>query len=84
MSKDNKVNPGQYTQAGRLTQDETAREMKKQRETASPSHVDGNPHPFQAKKREKADEDELDDSRATATDATEPAGREPDEEETED
>ena len=32
MSKQNKVNPGNYTQAGRLSQDDAAREMKKQRE----------------------------------------------------
>lgn len=37
MSKENKVNPGQYTQAGRLTPDDTAREMKKQR---PPSHAE--------------------------------------------
>jgi hypothetical protein len=30
MSKENKVNPGIYTQAGRLTPDEDARELKKQ------------------------------------------------------
>ena len=28
MSKDNKVNPGTYTQAGRLSQDDTAREYQ--------------------------------------------------------
>ena len=31
MSKQNKVNPGSYTQAGRLSQDDVAREMKKQK-----------------------------------------------------
>jgi hypothetical protein len=36
MSKQNKVNPGTYTQAGRLTPDDTARELKKQREVGSP------------------------------------------------
>ena len=41
MSRQNKVNPGQYTQAGRLTQDDAAREMKKQRENASPRNADG-------------------------------------------
>jgi hypothetical protein len=30
MSKKNKVNPGQYTQAGRLSPDDTARERAKQ------------------------------------------------------
>ena len=34
MSKENKVNPGIYTQAGRLTPDENARERKKQRTDA--------------------------------------------------
>lgn len=33
MSKKNKVNPGQYTQAGRLSQDDAAREV---RNTGSP------------------------------------------------
>jgi hypothetical protein len=37
MSKQNKVNPGMYTQAGRLTPDDTARELKKQREAAAPN-----------------------------------------------
>jgi hypothetical protein len=32
MSKENKVNPGQYTQRGRLTPDDAAREMAKQRQ----------------------------------------------------
>jgi hypothetical protein len=41
MSKDNKVNPGTYTQAGRLSQDDSAREYKKQRDTASPKNTEG-------------------------------------------
>ena len=69
MSKENKVNPGQYTQAGRLTPDETAREMKKQRELSSPSRTDGKPHPFAANKREQ-DEAELDDERKVSADET--------------
>lgn len=32
MSRVNKVNPGRYTQAGRLTPDDAAREMEKQRQ----------------------------------------------------
>jgi hypothetical protein len=36
MSKPNKVNPGQYKVAGRLTPDEAARERVKQRNVASP------------------------------------------------
>ena len=69
MSKENKVNPGKYTQAGRLTPDDAAREMKKQREMASPSRTDGKPHPFAAKKREP-EEDELDDEREASPDDT--------------
>ena len=41
MSKHNKVNPGTYTQAGRLSQDDSAREYQKQRETASPKNTEG-------------------------------------------
>lgn len=41
MSRVNKVNPGKYTQAGRLSQDDAARELKKQRETASPKQTEG-------------------------------------------
>ena len=43
MSKQNKVNPGNYTQAGRLSQDDAAREMKKQRDVESVRQADGNP-----------------------------------------
>ena len=35
MSRQNKVNPGMYTQRGRLTQDDAARELKRQRELGS-------------------------------------------------
>jgi hypothetical protein len=35
MSKYNKVNPGMYTQRGRLTQDDAARELRKQRAIGS-------------------------------------------------
>ena len=39
MSRQNKVNPGKYTQAGRLSQDDAAREMVKQRASiASQNH----------------------------------------------
>lgn len=41
MSRVNKVNPGKYTQRGRLTQDDAAREMAKQREAASPKRMEG-------------------------------------------
>jgi hypothetical protein len=42
MSRENRVNPGTYTQAGRLTPDDAAREMAKQRQSASNGH-DKNP-----------------------------------------
>ena len=35
MSRQNKVNPGMYTQRGRLTQDDAAREIAKQRSIGS-------------------------------------------------
>ena len=41
MSRQNKVNPGKYTQAGRLSPDDAAREMRKQREAASPRNTHG-------------------------------------------
>lgn len=36
MSKPNKVNPGIYTQRGRLTPDDAARELRKQRAAGGP------------------------------------------------
>ncbi len=36
MSRQNKVNPGMYTQRGRLTQDDAARELKNQRHVGAP------------------------------------------------
>jgi hypothetical protein len=36
MSRQNKVNPGMYTQRGRLTQDDAARELRKQSAVGSP------------------------------------------------
>ena len=43
MSKHNKVNPGTYTQAGRLSPDDAARERMKQVDTASTRHLEGRP-----------------------------------------
>lgn len=43
MSRENRVNPGTYTQAGRLTPDDAARELVKQRQSMSGSHGKGNP-----------------------------------------
>lgn len=48
MSKHNKQNRDAYTQAGRLTPDDAAREIKKQREVGSPSRTDGKAQPFRA------------------------------------
>ena len=53
MSKQNKVNPGTYTQAGRLTPDDTAREAKKQREV-----VPQKQEPNRVTKKDKARDDE--------------------------
>lgn len=43
MSRENRVNPGMYTQRGRLTPDDAARELAKQRQSLSGSHGKGNP-----------------------------------------
>lgn len=43
MSKENKVNPSQYTQRGRLTPDDAAREMAKQRQSFLGAEGKGNP-----------------------------------------
>ena len=44
MSKHNKVNPGTYTQAGRLSPDDAARERMKQVDVASTRRLEGRPH----------------------------------------
>ena len=44
MSKHNKVNPGTYTQAGRLSPDDAARELMKQVDTGSTRQLEGRPH----------------------------------------
>jgi hypothetical protein len=43
MSRENRVNPGTYTQAGRLTPDDTARELVKQQQSMGNSQGSGNP-----------------------------------------
>jgi hypothetical protein len=63
MSKQNKVNPGMYTQAGRLTPDDTARELKKQREATAPTRDADRAQPQKREpngvtKKDKADEDD--------------------------
>ena len=60
MSKQNKVNPGKYTQAGRLSQDDAAREMAKQRENASPRNIEGGDYAEKQKSR-VTDEDKSED-----------------------
>lgn len=46
MSRQNKVNPGMYTQRGRLTQDDAARELSRQRSI-------GSQHTWQPVQRDK-------------------------------
>jgi hypothetical protein len=68
MSKDNKVNRDHYTQRGRLTPDDAARELAKQRQAASPKKAEGSkfgePDAPKVKARvtdeDKIDEDEDD------------------------
>jgi hypothetical protein len=43
MSRENRINPGQYTQRGRLTPDDSAREMAKQRQALTGSDEKGHP-----------------------------------------
>lgn len=62
MSRQNKVNPGQYTQRGRLTQDDAARELKQQRSIGSqhtwqPVQKDQMPRPRLGAKDNEADRD---------------------------
>ena len=70
MSRQNKVNPGMYTQRGRLTQDDAARELRKQRNIGSehtwqPVQRDKQP-PFMAEAGENENVDEqADDDRVT-------------------
>jgi hypothetical protein len=61
MSRQNKVNPGIYTQRGRLTQDDAARELRKQRPIAPAAarrlvdpHTTPRPAPAGAAAREAA------------------------------
>ena len=60
MSRQNKVNPGMYTQRGRLTQDDAARELAKQRATGSEhtwQPVQRDQQPWPASKAEGAEDD---------------------------
>ena len=49
-----------YTQAGRLSPDDTAREMKKQREMASPTKEDGKAQPQKRASSTVTEEDKQD------------------------
>jgi hypothetical protein len=67
MSRQNKVNPGMYTQRGRLTQDDAARELKQQRSIGSqhtwqPVQKDQMPRPRLSAKDNDADRDEAETS----------------------
>jgi hypothetical protein len=56
MSRQNKVNPGTYTQRGRLSQDDIARELVRQRAIGSPEPWPPEQHhPFQAREALKQD-----------------------------
>ena len=60
MSRQNKVNPGMYTQRGRLTQDDAAREIAKQRTIGSehtwqPVQRDQQPRPPSASEGDEED-----------------------------
>ena len=57
MSKHNKQNRDHYTQAGRLTPDEAARELAKQREAAPANHQEGDSRDFQTRKPRVTPED---------------------------
>jgi hypothetical protein len=57
MSKNNKVNRDHYVQRGRLTPDEAAREVVKQRGAASPTRTEGKSQAFQSRKPRLTRED---------------------------
>ena len=60
MSRQNKVNPGMYTQRGRLSQDDIARELARQRAAVEPPHgwKPEQNNPFQAPPEPKEDDAE--------------------------
>ena len=83
MSRQNKVNPGMYTQRGRLTQDDAARELRKQNALGSPhtwQQVKKNamPRPAQAGDARRGTETAADDAgqeETSPTVETRPASR---------
>ena len=74
MSRQNKVNPGMYTQRGRLAQDDVARELKRQR-------VVGSPHTWQPVQRDRQPaltvEPDRADANEEAADAPTPVAKAP-------
>ena len=69
MSKQNKVNPGTYTQAGRLSPDDAARERMKQVDHASTRQLEGRPHSdWKSAPSDDAETDEADDNAVTEKD----------------
>ena len=69
MSKQNKVNPGTYTQAGRLSPDDAARERMKQVDHASTRQLEGRPHSeLKATRSGEAETDPVDDETVTEKD----------------
>lgn len=79
MSKQNKVNPGTYTQAGRLTPDDAARELKKQREAASPKQTEGGQYGESVKARATTEDNQESDDESDDQDSHEQESDEPEE-----
>ena len=71
MSRQNKVNPGMYTQRGRLTQDDAARELAKQRNVGSPNTWQPVQRDQQPPMIEEPEAGETDDEQAADDQATE-------------
>ena len=75
MSRQNKVNPGTYTQRGRLTQDDAARELRKQnalgsRHTWQPVKKNAMPPPARAGDADRGTEAAADDAGQEETSPT--------------
>ena len=60
MSRENKVNPGKYTQAGRLSQDDSAREMVRQRASVASRNQRDAPLPWEVSQPSAPQRDEDD------------------------
>jgi hypothetical protein len=80
MSRQNKVNPGRYTQRGRLTQDDAARELRKQSLMASPNTwqpVDTRTGPLQAPAGDATRQSEASPDKGTMAEASPKVERRP-------